>query len=296
MFFLWKKLKEKLFKSNESKLLDQVFMSFDTSIQKIKTIHKESKESKDTIETIETLLQGEKNWRKANQVEQLLIPLLNDAELSNTLEQKLIHAKKHLDLGIYKFYTSKSKTKNRTEKQALLTQLIKDLQWRHEVQQVQIAYAKSARIKTGLLFIGSFILFIFPKITQNLLVVQEGTRKYYILTALLSGWMGATFSMLLGLKKRISNSTLADLRIIRRLDFIIVRAIIGMCGGLLLFYFLEAGILSGSFLPDFNTGVSDSKNFALLIIWCFLMGFSEKLLPDLLSKSESLSSGGQVLH
>jgi len=30
----------------------------------------------------------------------------------------------------------------------------------------------------------------------------------------------------------------------------------------------------------------DDKNLALLIIWCFISGFSEKLVPSILSKTE----------
>jgi hypothetical protein len=295
MSFLLKRLKTRLFKDKESQLLEQAFMTFDTILLKIKARHKETSESSHIIETIETLLQGEKNQRNANRIEQLIVPLLNDAEVSNELERKLFQVKNRFDNNIYNYYAAKAKAGNISEKQVLLTHIIKELQWNNEVQQVRINYAKAARIKTGLFFCTSFIFFLLPKFTEILLNVREGTRRYYILTALLSGWMGGAFSMLLGLKKHISHSPLEHLKITYRLDFIIVRVIIGMCAGLLFFYFFESGMLSGALLPDFSKSNLDEANFALLIIWCFLAGFSEKLVLDILSKSENLNTDGSKL-
>jgi hypothetical protein len=294
MFFSLKRLKARLLGSNENKLLEQAFMTFGATFLKIKSSHKETKELSHINETIDTLLKGEKNWQNANRVEQLMVPLLSDAEVSNELEKKLFLVKKHLDKNMYENYVSKAKKGDRSENEALLTHTIKELQWHYQVQLVRLDYAQSARIKCSLLFILSFILFILPKFTEILLNVQEKTRNYYILTALLSGWMGGTFSMLFGLRKNISNSQLNRLKLAYRWDFIIVRAIIGMCAGLLFFYFFESGMLGGALLPNFSQGGLDKVNFALLIIWCFLAGFSEKLLPDILSKSEQMNTDGSA--
>ncbi len=292
MTFSWREIKRRLFRRKENRLLDQLFMVVETSLQKIKA-DKKAKGAPGLIEKIDKLLQGERRWRTAHQIELLTIPLLTDTEISAEMEQKLIHARKHFDQDVYRFYAAKSKTGDRSEKRTLLSQLSKDLQWHHELENIQLDYVKSARIKTSLLFIISFIFFMFPQITSLLFAVPEGTRNYNVLTALLSGWLGATFSMLLGLKRRIMKSTLGHLKVICRLDFIIARTIIGMFAGLILFYLFEAEMISGPFFPLFGTLPLDPKNFALLIIWTFLAGFSEKLVPDVLTKSEKLGSTGE---
>ncbi|MCP5053712.1 MAG: hypothetical protein GY940_41485 [bacterium] len=301
MFVSLKTLKTKLFRKNESQLLEQEFMTFETTLLKIKAGQEKTKEFPGIIEAIETLLQGEKSRRNANRIEQLMIPLLSDAEVSNELEKKLFQLKRYSDKTIYSHYVSKVKEANRSEKTVLLTDIIKELQRCHEEQLVRLDYAKVARTKTGLLFAISFILFILPKFTDILfsnIVVEapEGTRNYYILTALLSGWMGGTFSMLLGLRKRIGNTPLDQLHITYRSVSIIGRAIIGMFAGLLFFYFFESGMLSGALLPEFSNGHLDKANFALLVIWCVIAGFSEKMVPDILSKSENLDAGKSNLQ
>ena len=263
MTFSLKKLKVKLLGSDKNKLLEQVFMTFDATLLKIKTNHKETRELNPIIEAIVTLLKGEKNWRNANRIEQLIIPLLDEEELSFELGKKLFLVKDNFDKKTYEDYVSMAKTGNRGEKEALLTHITKEQQWHNEVQLVRLDYAKSARIKCSLLFILSFILFVMPRFTEILLNVPEGSRRYFILTALLSGWMGGTFSMLLGLKKHIQTNQLNHLKLSYRWDFIIVRAIIGMCAGLLFFYFFESGMLGGALLPNFSNGGLDKVDFAL---------------------------------
>jgi hypothetical protein len=96
---------------------------------------------------------------------------------------------------------------------------------------------------------------------------------------------------------------------------IILRGSIGVCGAALLYFFLHSGIITGSLVPTIDkisvefiqpavlakslnaSGVEApflyprllvaNKDLALLIIWGFLAGFSERLLPSILATTES---------
>jgi hypothetical protein len=123
---------------------------------------------------------------------------------------------------------------------------------------------------------------------RNILAIGVGSKGDLIVTSMAAGWMGTSFSILIGLGNRIQQSSNFDLKIIHRIDYILSRALIGMISGLILFYSFQSGILTGTFFPEFNESIPllNDANKALLIVWCFVSGFSEKLVPDLISKVE----------
>ena len=55
-----------------------------------------------------------------------------------------------------------------------------------------------------------------------------------------------------------------------------------------MYYIFQSQLISGPFFPTFTKEIPifDDKNYALLVVWCFISGFSEKLVPDILNKTQ----------
>jgi len=133
-------------------------------------------------------------------------------------------------------------------------------------------------------------------------------------TALSTGFLGAFFSRLILLQRNL-NISLDDILLQKELPYNFLRAGVGMCGALIVYFFLRSGIVSGAVFPVFEsisieeivreskpgsgsptsfvapTFLVPSKDLALLMVWSFIAGFSEALVPTILARTaEQLSS------
>ena len=122
-----------------------------------------------------------------------------------------------------------------------------------------------------------------------------------LIVALASGFFGATFSMLLHTQRRTSEGTLEDLSSACSWRTLIVRGSVGLGGAAILYFFFRSGLLAGNLWPDLGKlgyeALADSserlvpnQQWCLLVIWCFLGGFSETLVPNILTKTEEKAS------
>ena len=86
-----------------------------------------------------------------------------------------------------------------------------------------------------------------------------------------------------------------------------------MCGAVIVYFFLNSGMIGGELVPHFekfgviqhvlNSGTSNpgaslplsllvpNAEMALLVMWSFLAGFSERVVPGILSLTESRFEG-----
>jgi hypothetical protein len=161
----------------------------------------------------------------------------------------------------------------------------------------------------------SFALLIAP---FGLLVFDFNTggfvNKFWSLlplyTALTAGLLGAFSSRLYGIQRQWANMNLDEVFLQREWPYTLLRAGVGLCGALVAYVFLKSGIAEGALFPKFGairielvtvtvTHTNDntlsavpmayampSKDLALLTFWCFLAGFSETLVSNILKSTD----------
>jgi len=85
-----------------------------------------------------------------------------------------------------------------------------------------------------------------------------------------------------------------DLKILNTISNLSTRVLIGICAGIVVFFFIRSGLLTGPLVPDLLVKTGETYDLfqvmALLVVWFFLAGFSEKLVPELLFKTEAQAS------
>jgi hypothetical protein len=273
-------------------ILDQQYKLLLTKFEKIRFERNLEGDSNMIVAKLNELFRQDQTWTNFSQIELYLISLYSDEEIVMELKIKMVEAKEKLLPETVKFYEDETREeRNTNDKKILLNSLNEKLQMTDDIEDLEKTYIALTRIRTSLLFFLAIMMFFavdqLPAIA-NLLSITRGSKGDAILTAMASGWLGTTFSMLLGLRSKLTSISLQDLKVIHRIDYIFSRTIIGLTSGLLLYYFFQSQILTGTLFPGFNDTIPifDNKNSALLVVWCFISGFSEKLVPDLISKTE----------
>ena len=157
------------------------------------------------------------------------------------------------------------------------------------------------------LFVLALLVFVLAQL-YSVSDVQYGAafpfRTYPgLMVALSAGFFGATFSMLLQTQRRTSEATTLDaLRTASSWRTLIVRGSVGLGAAAILYFFFRSGLMEGNLWPDLRQlgfdalagrgpdGLVPNQHWCLLVIWCFLAGFSETLVPSILSKTEQKAS------
>lgn len=155
------------------------------------------------------------------------------------------------------------------------------------------------RIISNRLFMALLVLLVISLAVSYLTLHYSesvaGTTNWMVI---LCGAIGGFIS----LQRRLKSFEQEDLMLLARSwIFVLLSPLVGGILALLLYFLFVAGLLEGDLFPDFNatdnikSGLSmlfevegaDYKDYAKLIFWCFLAGYSESFVTNIISHFES---------
>lgn len=211
-------------------------------------------------------------------------------------------------------HAKQAKAEGDRARRAILAAVLDDLQWQYQKNVlVHSALWDSASNLLRLaavttLVVGfPFFCFVFERWTglRWFSMLLNNFPNYGVYTAMSFGLLGAFFSRLTSLSFS-GTMTLEEAESRYSWRSLCIRGVVGASGALL-FYFLMRSEIISSIAPDFDnfayeskplqtvlvdtTVLLPSKDWSLMVLWSFLAGFSEKLVPDSLSRVEATASG-----
>jgi hypothetical protein len=251
------------------------------------------------------------SWHRAWQAEQLMARYLDGTDIVVECERRLFEAEK-LKLASQAHFAEKWKGAAAIEDSAARVKmqrsvygnLLDDIQWlygkRKLDRKVRSQMARNIRQIAFMLLVAAVLPFIPWTNGDNLgskLIgsAPNGLHFYGLYTAATFGLLGALFSRLIFMQTNYSTLDYDDLMNVFQNRALSIRLLVGMVGALIVFYGILGHVLSGDLFPDLSTlklspPADIDKDFCKLVIWCFLGGFSQTLVPDFLTRTESSAS------
>ena len=189
---------------------------------------------------------------------------------------------------------------------AFLLRVLETIQWNAKKKYLAQPIRTVATKRVLFCALVAFLFIVAPYLIVGTMGPQGISKAWSLFalhSAIASGLLGACFSRLISVQRSWSDMTLDEVFLHREWSYTFLRAGVGVCGALIVYFFLRSEFMSGAMFPDFThvsmryvqidaeksvgmTFVMPSKDLALLTFWCFIAGFSEALVPGLLANSE----------
>lgn len=276
-------------------------------------------------------------WQNAYEAQQIKVHLLPETDLQVEIARALKQAHKHgidtTDIVAMleqpeEGTTADEKTAWLARLRVRLSHLVSDIQWEQQKgfirRELRACYVRSiclATIGVGVLFFAAlFWTVMMSDIDLRLSIYNafgildiDSTPDYFrfpgFFIAMASGVLGAWFSMLVSVDKRLSGLSLEELRVAQRSSSLIARLIFGAASAVIFYFLIRSNMIDGAILPDMEkvgftqlaptsaesvdpggpgidtlAGYLPSLDFCLLVVWCVIAGFSESFIPAALSR------------
>jgi len=265
--------------------------------------------------------ESEAAWDDAYRAERMIEMLLSGIQLRQEIAARLDELAFEQAVEAARFrvqYDAIAKASSDTNSAAddtvlrgLLLRIMERLHWHAKKRYLCRPIRKQATKNILYCMLFAFALAILPYVA--IWLDFHGGRElstywtlFALYTALVSGLLGAFFSRLLTIQRDWNGMSLDEVFLHREFSYSLLRAGVGVCGALVMFFFFKSGLINGAIFPKFenmamewiNTAnnsmsfVVPSKDLALVTVWCFLAGFSESLVPSILSSTERQMSEG----
>jgi hypothetical protein len=254
------------------------------------------------------------NWAIPNEIEILLARLYPPPELDAELESAFATADRIV-------VPSRDGLRKRVEaltlpdeKQAVLATLLRDTHTRFAARRSErvarrIVALRMARLGfwlTGAVVAVLLILGYGIELSEDTSLGYHLLAKYNLCVTTFFGFLGAYLSRLIAFQNSGALLSFDDLENGYAWHFLLVRLLVGGLSALVVYFVIAGRLIGGELFPDPGAETAGgfgplwqpfdgesytgpTANFAKLIIWCFIAGFSERFLPDHLSALEAKS-------
>jgi hypothetical protein len=259
------------------------------------------------------------NWAIPNEIESLLARLYPPAELEAELESAFATADRIAVPSRDGLRKRAAAATVPEEKSAVLATLLRDTHLRFSARRservarriVALRMAKLGFYLTGLLVLVLLVFGFQPEFKVNGMrhvLDYADLAKHNTIVCVFFGVLGAYLSRLIAFQNNAASQSFDDLENGYAAHFIFVRLLVGGLCALVLYFLIAGRLLAGELFPesivadgegfgslwkDYDVGGTQysgpTANFAKLIVWGFIAGFSERFLPDHLSALEAKS-------